>query len=344
MEEKEIIVKKVIEEYGIFKLFNELGVEKVSQKGKNVYSACPMHGGDSPKSFSFSEEKGFGYCFSRCQRAYDLYDIVMKTKNVTFREALQFLADLVGYKLDSSYNPKYNNVGDENRKFLSQVKKASKIKEIETPPPFDEKILSSFVPKLHTFLRKEGFDEEVRDYFDLGFARDGYLQNRITIPIDDINGNIISVSGRLPMNSIDIDFMGEHKYKIWYNTDKGKTLYNISRASPYIDILKEVIVAEGFKSVWRLHQYQVDNVVATMGASLTEEQKIILLNLNCNIVVCGDNDDAGRGLNNQIIKGLGKFTNVSYIDMSLLNLPKSYSPAELTKEQWEYLYQNRKFI
>ncbi len=333
------------EQIGIEGLFERLGLKQITRNGSNIYSTCPFHdGADNPTGFSYNTKKGFGYCFTKCHRSYDIFDIVMKTKNSTFPESISYLADLVGVDID--YKFKINKLKDnyDNLDFLKQVRKTNKQSFDVGIEPFDNSVLSTFISRLHTVLRQEGFDDNVRDYFNLGFCTSGYLENRITIPIDSIDGDIVTISGRSILSPIDLEMMNIPKYKIYHSTDKSKTLYNISRALHYIKVSGEVIVVEGFKSVWRLHQWGVKNAVAAMGSTISNQQILLLLRLGVKIIVCGDRDEAGEKLNNEVVEKVKRYSDVAVIDMYKLNVPLKSSISDINKKQYEYLYRSKKEV
>lgn len=341
-EVKKDIVHKIEDEYGIDKLFKLIGLIDVSKKGKNVYCVCPFHaGGDNPTGFVYSN--GFGYCFTHCNKKFDLYSIVMKAMGYEFLEALEFLANLVGVQLD--YHNGYQRICEDavlNRQFLSELKKLKNKKQRTIYKPLDIKILDDFEPRLHRILREEGFDDEVRNYFGLGFAQSGYMENRITIPIYNVDGTLATISGRSVLTTEQMEAEKVRRYQNWFNAPKSATLYNINNALPSIKEKGEVFVFEGFKSVWRLHQWGIRNVVAVMGDKIEENQKKLLINLTARIVICGDRDKAGKELNLSGYNELKKYADVEIMDMYLLDVSEKSSIDNITKEQFQFIYKNRK--
>jgi len=341
--DKSTISQNIDEKIGIETLFKQLGLKEVNKIGDRITSICPFHeGADNPNAFSFKVSQGTGYCFTKCHKSYDIYNIIMAAKSCDFTEAIEFISDLIGKEI--GFKSKSAAVNADNLNFLKQVKQIRNKKKNEEIAVFDNRILNTFIPKLHTVLRQERFDNETREYFSLSFTFDGYFADRITIPIDNPDGSILTVSGRSIKSDEDIEFENLQKYLLYPGIDKTKTLYNISRADPFIDLFNEVILFEGFKSIWRLHQWGIDNTVATMGSSISDNQIYILLKTGAKIIVCGDNDEAGRKLNKMVIEKTKKFADISYIDMSIINIPEKSSPSDITKEQWEYLYNSRKAV
>ena len=59
-------------------------------KGKRLWGLCPLHGEKTP-SFSVSPEKQMFYCFS-CKKGGSVINFIMEVENLSFPEAVQFLA------------------------------------------------------------------------------------------------------------------------------------------------------------------------------------------------------------------------------------------------------------
>lgn len=333
-QQKEELVRKVEEEYGVARLFKHLDLQEVSEQGGHVYAVCPFHAGaDNPNGFCYTG--GFGYCFTQCNRKYDLFDIVMVMKSCGFKDAVTYLGSLVGLSTDSVFQRKESWGGHKNKSFIGKLRRIREKTSEQSISSVDKTVIEQFVPSLHSTLRAEGFDNETRDYFGLRYAPSGHMENRIIIPIDAPDGSIVSVSGRAVGG-------GSPKYKVWAGTDKSLTLYNASRAQMFVEFTGEVILVEGFKSVWRLQQWGYGNAVAVMGASLSDEQRRLLLQLNCKILVCGDRDEAGKLFNQQVYNKCYRFADVEVLDMYGLNVPEASSIDNISLEQFRYLYEHRK--
>lgn len=324
-QQKEDLIKRV-EQYGVEKIMYELGAEEVSKIGDRVYSVCPFHkGADNPQGFYYAN--GFGFCFTGCKRKYDIFEIVKRLKQCDFPSAIDYLAGKVG--MDIVFRSPSTEEGLHNLSFLSKIKR-SRERPRKTINPIDPIEFQNFIPNLHKTLREDGFDEEIRNIFDIGYARSGYLEGRITIPVDLSDGRILTVVGRSANDEIP-------KYKAWFDIDKDVTLYNISRAGLFADIQRCIYVFEGFKSVWRLHQWGYFNTVAVMSSFLSDYQKVLLQKTNVKVIPVGDNDEAGRKFNIDVVSKLEKTTDVVPLDISKLNVPEHSSPSDITKDQWEWL-------
>ncbi len=110
------------------------------------------------------------------------------------------------------------------------------------------------------------------------------------LPIRDIRGRVIAFGGR-------IIGQGEPKYLNSPDTplfDKGRTLYNIDRASPASRQTGRIIVVEGYMDVIALAQAGFAEAVAPLGTALTEHQIERLWKMADVPILCFDGDSAGQ--------------------------------------------------
>ena len=94
---------------------------------------------------------------------------------------------------------------------------------------------------------------------------------------------------------------------IIYN--KGNCLYGINVAKDFIRDNDSVIIVEGYLDLLSLNQYDIKNVVATLGTSLTSSHVSTLKRYTKNIITIFDADDAGekaatRSLDNFLKEGV----------------------------------------
>src|SRR5690348_4597823 len=123
-------------------------------------------------------------------------------------------------------------------------------------------------------------------------GKDSYdrFRGRLMIPIRDARGRVIAFGGR-------ILGPGEPKYLNSPDTplfDKGRTLYNIDRASPACRAAKRLIVVEGYMDVIALDRAGISEVVAPNGTAVTEAQLERMWRLDPSPILCFDGDSAGR--------------------------------------------------
>jgi DNA primase len=126
------------------------------------------------------------------------------------------------------------------------------------------------------------------DKYLLGYSD---KQDMITIPITSPDGMYIGFVGR----SIE-----GKEFKNTPGLPKSKTLFNISRAKKY----NKVFVVESSFDAIKIEQAG-GHAVATLGATVSNAQKEILRKYFNDIIVVGDNDEAGQGMVQKLCQTLG---------------------------------------
>lgn len=157
------------------------------------------------------------------------------------------------------------------------------------------------------------------------------FQDRVSIPIKDEKGNIVSFAGRTMgdekpkyLHTPETDFF--HKKELLYNFDNAKVLsYN-----------NELILVEGYLDVAGAKKLGFENTVALMGVALTEEHLKLITSNHSSIVFALDNDQAGiNAMVEKIPELLDKNIRVSVIDISKLGDYKDF--GDLLKEDLTFL-------
>ena len=116
------------------------------------------------------------------------------------------------------------------------------------------------------------------------------FRGRLMIPIRDVRGRVIAFGGRILGR-------GEPKYLNSPDTplfDKGRTLYNIDRASAASRAARRLIVVEGYMDVIALDRAGIGEVVAPNGTAVTEAQLERMWRLDPAPICCFDGDSAGQ--------------------------------------------------
>ena len=132
----------------------------------------------------------------------------------------------------------------------------------------------------HPYLIDRGFAPETIEHFGLGFCSRGMMKDRIAIPIHDPAGRLIGYAGRMvDDDEIDTDhprylFPGQRKHDdVVHEFRKSMLVYNLHRLCGRVD---DLIVVEGFASVWWLCQHGYPHAVSLMGNSCSEEQASLI--------------------------------------------------------------------
>jgi DNA primase len=289
---------------------------QLKKQGRNYFGLCPFHGEKSP-SFSVSADKQIFHCFG-CGAGGNVFSFLMQHEGYTFIEAAQHLADKENIELPTlAPSEKTTSVSKDTEKMIAAHELLKK---------FYHHLLVNTKEGQHAFdyLLNRGFTKEVIDEFEIGYALDswdfiakflvkrGYdaslmeeagllvkknnsddyfdrFRNRIMFPIMDHHGMTIAFSGRV-LGDEKPKYLNSPETKIF---NKSKLLYNFHRARVHIRKNQQVILFEGFADVISSTRSGVEQAIATMGTSLTEDQaKIIRRNVS-EVTICYDSDSAG---------------------------------------------------
>jgi DNA primase len=290
---------------------------QLKKSGKNYFGLCPFHSERTP-SFSVSPEKQLFYCFG-CGTGGDVITFIMEIEQLTFYEAIQFLAEQAGIPL-SDLQP-FEREKDQERELIRKaLTKAAQLYHHLLLHPKHGQIARQY-------LLKRRIDETTREEFQFGFApnnphllfdvltkRQGIplsilekaglivsnstphgepgldrFRNRLMVPIHDLRGRIVGFAGRL---------LGEGQPKYLNSPEtllfhKGTHLFNLHRARSHIRNQQQVILFEGYFDAISAWQSGIFNCVATQGTSLTPEQVRLLSRYSSNVILCYDGDSAG---------------------------------------------------
>ena len=154
-------------------------------------------------------------------------------------------------------------------------------------------------------------------YFD-------FFRNRIIFPIKNRQGSIIAFAGR-SWNNDEPKYLNSKESQIF---SKRKILYGTNKFS----LLKGkkpkfVYIVEGYTDVLMMNKIGINNVVASMGTSLTNEHANEISKLSDKVVLIFDSDEAGLNASFKSIEPL--FANG--IDVYKLSLPDSFDPCDFIK-------------
>lgn len=312
----------------------------LKRKGSNYFGLCPFHREKSP-SFSVTADKQIYHCFG-CGVGGNVISFIMKVENISFREAVEMLAERAKITLPSNNVEDLGLSQDEllkreqskknlyeinkiaGRFFYSNIYKSKAAQDyiikrsinIETVKKFGLGFALSD-NGLCQLLQSQGFCEE--DMLATGLVgksiNNGKLydkfRDRFMFPIFDIRGRVVAFGGRsLESNEV----MKEKKIPKYINSPenliytKGRHLYAMNLARKSNEKIKKILVVEGYMDVISPHQAGVTNVVASLGTALTEQQGRLLRQYADEIILSYDSDSAGqmaidRGL--EVLRSLG---------------------------------------
>lgn len=141
----------------------------------------------------------------------------------------------------------------------------------------------------HPYLEQRGIQRQTAAWFGAGYyGGSGLLRGRVVFPIHDERGELVAYAGRTMDGR-------EPRYLFPPGFPKSQVVFNLHRALESAARQGGVaIVVEGFFDCLKVHQAGYGNVVALMGASISDRQSELLDTYFRELVVMLDGDDAGR--------------------------------------------------
>ena len=313
----------------------------LTRKGRNYFGLCPFHNEKSP-SFSVSPDRQIFHCFG-CGVGGNVYTFLMKIEGITFKEALEQLAERANiqlptltsgadtakeelkarvYKVNEFTAEFYHqNLYKPNAKMAQEYVKKRKLNQ-ETLEAYKIGFSGKF-DELYKALKQQGFGEKeilesgLVNKNDNGTYIDRY-RNRLMFPICDARGKVIAFGGRVLDDS-------KPKYinspeNIVYS--KGRHLFGLNVAKKYSS--KKLLIVEGYMDVISLHQRGIENVVGALGTALTEQQGWLLRKSTEQVILGFDADGAGQtavARSMEILQNMG-------CDMRVLQIEGAKDPDE----------------
>lgn len=321
----------------------------LTRKGRNYFGLCPFHSEKSP-SFSVSPDRQIFHCFG-CGVGGNVYTFLMKIEGITFKEALEQLAERANIQLPKLENnadtakeelkAKVYKVNEFTAEFYHQnlYKPTAKIgQEYVKKRKMNKETLEAYrigfsgkFDELYKALKAQGFGEKeilesgLVNKNDNGTYIDRY-RNRLMFPICDVRGKVIAFGGRILDDSkIKDSKFPQPKYinspeNVVYS--KGRHLFGLNVAKK--DSAKKLLIVEGYMDVISLHQRGVTNVVGALGTALTEQQGWLLRKSTEQVILGFDADGAGQtaiARSMEILQKMG-------CDMRVLQIEGAKDPDE----------------
>jgi len=158
------------------------------------------------------------------------------------------------------------------------------------------------------------------------------FRNRLMFPICDVQDRVTGFGARVLDDSLP-KYINSPQTSIF---DKGSILYGFDRAKSAIRKRNFVIIVEGYMDVLTAHQHDWQNVVGSMGTSLTEKQVEGIKKLTNNITLALDADLAGE---EATLRGKAILA-YSNAEANVILLPPGRDPDEVIREDsalWQKL-------
>lgn len=326
------------------------GVVKLRRRGKNFIGLCPFHQEKTP-SFNVNPEMQIFKCFG-CGKGGNVFQFVMETERVSFVEAVRSLADRAGIKIPEEGKDEkaqeesdrlHNALRFAGRLFHDNLTKTDEGRaalEYFKQRGFSDETLRAFGlgyalnswDNLLTHARREGIREE--DLLAAGLLRkreDGssfydYFRGRAMFPILSAAGRVVAFGARKMRDDDPIQgkYINSPETPVY---SKSRVLFGLSHAKEAIRQLDSVLLVEGYADMISLFQAGVQNVVASSGTALTEDQLSLLGRYTKNLVLVYDGDSAGsratiRGIDLALEKDM---------DLRIVSLPTGEDPDSFVR-------------
>lgn len=297
---------------------------ELKRAGRNLKGHSPW-GTDRTPSFMVSPEKGIWHDFSS-NKGGDIFSFVMEMEGITFREALEKLAQQAGVEL-KRYSGDDKAVAERKRRLYEALELATKYfqtclvrNKAVCKYVFYERHLNrgtvenfriGYAPMsgnaLTNFLKKRGFSaQELEDAGLVNRFGGDLFKGRMMIPLMDQGGRVIGFTGRI----VDANAKDTPKYlntpeTMLYN--KGRHIFGLSQARDAIRRSEFVVVVEGNMDVISSHQAGVREAVATAGTAMTENHLKAFSRMTNDIRLAYDGDEAGVRAAERAIAMASKF-------------------------------------
>lgn len=329
----------------------------LQKAGRNFKGLCPFHTEKHASFFVFPEQQSW-HCFGACGTGGDIFSFIMRKEGIDFGQALRILAQRGGVTLGAGEAP--SKAESEKRERLFQINEAA--------AEYYCHVLSATKTgaTARGYLTKRKVTPETIREFRLGFSPDAWdtiknyllgkgctdkelveagliiekeeggsydrFRNRLMFPICDIQSRVTGFGARVLDDSLP-KYINSPQTPVF---DKSNSLYGVDKAKSTIRKKDLVIIVEGYMDVLTAHQHGWQNVVGSMGTSLTEKQVEGIKRLTSNITLALDADLAGE---EATLRGKAILA-YSNIEGRVISLPPGKDPDEVIGEEpplWEKL-------
>ena len=281
---------------------------QLQRSGRSHKANCPFHQEKTP-SFHVFPDRQTWRCFGACATGGDVFSFVMRAEGLEFADVLKNLAQQAGVALPDRQRRTEQESGLE-------INEAARIY-------FQRNLASSQGADAREYLKLRGVSNEAISKFELGLSLpDGEsLKQHLTgqgftpqqlaqsgIVRESQNGRLVDLfRGRLMfpirnaqggLGGFGARAMGDSQPKYLNSPrtptfDKGHILYGLNLAKDAVR-QKGAVIVEGYMDAIAAHQEGFDNVVASMGTALTENQVAEIRRLTNDITMALDADVAGQ--------------------------------------------------
>ena len=290
---------------------------QLKRAGSNYKGLSPFSNERTP-SFMVSPVKQIWKDFSS-GKGGNAIAFLMEHEHYTYPEAIRYLAKKYHIDIEETEQSTEEKAQADERESLYIVSEYAQ-------QYFQDTLFNTEAGKAigMTYFKERGFTEETIQKFRLGFSPDewtaftdnalakGYqleflektgltivngdrkfdrFKGRVMFPIHSMSGRVLGFGGRILTNDKkQAKYLNSPESEIYH---KSKVLYGIFFAKQAIAKADNCYLVEGYTDVIQMHQKGIENVVASSGTALTQDQIRLIHRLTPNITVLYDGDAAG---------------------------------------------------
>jgi DNA primase len=293
------------------------GFVRLKRRGANYLGLCPFHNEKTP-SFTVSPSKEIFKCFG-CGKSGNTISFLMEHEKLSYVEALKWLANKYNIEVEETEASPEQKIQQQTSESLFIINQFAQ--------QFFSKILFETEEGKDiglTYLKERGFTEDIIKKFGLGYAPDSKdrfakeavtkqfnpellyksglvvtrneqladnYRDRIIFPVHNNSGKVIGFGARqIKKNDKSPKYINTPENELYI---KSKILYGTYFARHAIDKADECLLVEGYTDVVSLNQAGIENVVASGGTSLTQDQLRLIKKYTKNLTIIYDGDPAG---------------------------------------------------
>lgn len=309
----------------------------LTQKGGNLWGLCPFHNEKTP-SFAVSPDKQIYHCFG-CGKGGGVISFIMEMENLSYPDAIRLLAQRAGMEVPDT------GTDEAGRKKRARILEANK----QAARFYYEYLNSPGGKRVQDYIAQRQISRRYAVRFGLGAAPDSWdeltkaltargfskmelidaglavagknggvydkFRSRLMLPVIDVRGDVVGFTSRILPGEEGAKYLNTPETMVFR---KGRLIYALNLAKT--TKRPNLVLVEGNIDVITLHQAGFDNVVATMGTALTEEHARVLARYTKELVLCYDNDAAGKKSTQRVLDILKN----ADLTVRVLQLPNAY--------------------
>lgn len=327
---------------------------QLTRKGSNLFGLCPFHS-EKTGSFSVSPDKQIYYCFG-CKRGGGVINFIMEEENLPFPDAVRFLAKRAGLEVPEEEGDR--EAGRRRQRLLDLNRDAARFYYHLLQQPEGQavqeylnrrQIRKATAMNFGMGASLNAWDVLLNEMTAKGYSKAELLsaglivdnkkggfydkfRNRLMLPVIDTRGDVVAFGSRV-LDQSEPKYMNSSETPVY---SKRRVLYGLNLAKK--SNRPNIILCEGNLDIVTLHQAGFDNAVASMGTALTPEQIRLLSRFTKELVLCYDNDNAGKIATERALQLL----NGSEFSVKVLQLPRRRTEdGELVKQDADDFIKNQ---